>query len=517
MILELHIELQRVKPVVWRDIHIHHHATFEDLHHVIQLIFDWWDAYDYRFVVKDNNQHIAILNDEEASLKSNKRKCIVQRASEIKLDQYFTRNGKTIEYIYGANNCYEVYITFNQLHSPISNEQAYPIVVAAGNELLHSDGNEQEAVQFPFGKQQALQHKNLVNRLNKKLTYNLLRFSRNDYEIYLNDCWNDLFEATKRYYEHKPWNDISNQQVFAIYDESYDEYLFCSILGNNSDLYGLSVYIGFNGLLSLHTSLTKNLSIEQLFQIHSNLLLRFEQNNKNEALIERANKQPLVINDNIVAQFTSYRPGYFPWEIDEKEASMFILAIEETLRILEKIKSGLLLPNYIKEDCLLLLTRNNKNKVVESFITFDQMIKRILPLQLTLSDMEIKRLNNMSRSNDETVEFSLQYINVPIQRLKGNRPFLPLSSVIANQHTKHIIYHNVYDDRLNYKIVQAEFIHMINLLGYLPSLILTDDLTYHYLKPLLLQVDLPVRIEHDLPVTENVNATISQYLLSKVN
>src|SRR5699024_10182672 len=137
------------------------------------------------------------------------------------------------------------------------------------------------------------------------------------------------------------------------------------------------------------------------------------------------------------------------------------------------------------------------------------MIKKVLPVQLTISDEQLDYLKEIRQAKDLIVEFSLQYINVPIQRLKHKRPFLPLSSVIVDKKMKQIIYHNIYNVKLDYIIVQAEFYHMVQMLGALPSEIITDELTYHYLKPLLLIEDFPVTVTNKLPTTEEINKNVS--------
>src|SRR5699024_5105965 len=162
-----------------------------------------------------------------------------------------------IEYEYGLTNGWRLEVTLQKVLQPMTKNHLYPLCVDAGNELLNKIGSKRESIQFPFGKQRALQHHNLVNRLNEKIADNMLQFSTIDRKTYSKDCWIHLKQATEKYYDDKPWEDLTNQQIFAIYDEQFDEYLFCSVLGNDNGLYGLSVYVGFNGLLSLHTSLTK--------------------------------------------------------------------------------------------------------------------------------------------------------------------------------------------------------------------------------------------------------------------
>lgn len=504
-----------MKPTVWRAIHVHEDATFQELHNVIQLLFDWWDAYPYHFIIS-NDQTLSITKQGENYDASPDRKTFDRdTAINVPLAKQFRQIGDKVNYEYGSATCWELAITLHKRNDPLSDERAYPLCIDAGNELLHKSKNEKEAVLFPFGKQKALQHENLVNRLNNKISDNIIQLTTLDMEIYTANCWDRLHKATEQYYKYKPWKTLTNQQVFAIYDERFDEFIFCSVLGKDEEMYGLSVYIGFNGLLSLHTSLTKNLSIEQLFQLHANLLLQFEKKNKKRKQ-HYSSPASFFANDEVSAQFTSYKPGYFPWKIDKKEAAMFILAIEMTLYIYEKAKAGYPIPNYIEKDELLLLSvKNDSLQVTKTVITFEQIVKKLLPLQVTISDAQFKQLSKVKRVDNVTVEFSLQYVNVPIQRLKDNRPFLPLSSVITNAETGQIIYHNIYNARLDYSIVQAEFVHMIHLLDVLPGCILTDELTYHYLKPLLIVEDFPIQVKADLRMTKQINENVSHYLLTR--
>src|SRR5699024_4123423 len=125
---------------------------------------------------------------------------------------------------------------------------------------------------------------------------------------YTYHVWDRLKMLTNEYYKQKPWQHLTNQQVIAIYDGRFDQYLFCSVLGKENGLFGLSVYIGFNGLLSLHTSLTKKLSIEQLFHLHANLLLRFEK--ETPSSFQSSKGAPDLVDENIRVHYTSYEPGY---------------------------------------------------------------------------------------------------------------------------------------------------------------------------------------------------------------
>src|SRR5699024_3256941 len=135
----------------------------------------------------------------------------------IALGKQFQKIEDIVNYEYGLRTCWNLVITLHKRNSPHSNKQAYPLCIDAGNELLHKSENEKEAVLFPFGKQQALQHENLVYRLNKKITDNIVQLTPLDKDVYTANCWSRLHEATEKYYKSKPWKMMTNQQVFAIY------------------------------------------------------------------------------------------------------------------------------------------------------------------------------------------------------------------------------------------------------------------------------------------------------------
>lgn len=514
MILELKLELKRERPVVSRTIHIHPHATFKELHQVIQLMFDWWDTYPYRFYIKRQAKSI-IYECDRHHLKSTKEQKARHNTKEpVMLKEYFHPTNKRVIYEYGLKNRTSLTVTLHQIKRSKSMHTKYPICIRAKNERTRQTEQLDDAAELPFGKQRSLQYGSLIDRLNKRIADNIVQFSSAEWNIFNREPIERLQQFTAKYYEAAPWKQINNQQIFAIYDERFDEYLFCSVLGKENDLYGLSVYIGFNGLLSLHTSLTKRLSIEQLFHLHSNLLLQFE-NKPNEKQHMQTNSSTFITND-VKAHFTSYKPGYYPWKMNERERAMFSLAIEHTLKLYEDVESGFTIPNYIETDQILLIKQYVPGEETRyTYVTLEEMIKKVLPLQLTVSKSQLKSLKQKNKQKHLTVEFSLKYVDVPIQRLKDNRPFLPLSSVIANEKSKQIVYHNIYNSRLNYAIVQAEFMQMINMLGVLPNKILTDELTHHYLEPLLLVETFPIVIKDKLRVSDEINKNISQYLLTK--
>ena len=49
------ITLKDTKPPVWRKVMLPEHITFEELHHVIQMLFGWKDYHLHAFTFSDND------------------------------------------------------------------------------------------------------------------------------------------------------------------------------------------------------------------------------------------------------------------------------------------------------------------------------------------------------------------------------------------------------------------------------------------------------------------------------
>lgn len=512
VILQLHIEIEQSNKPVSRTIYIHSKATLQNLHETIQILYDWWDRYPSQFLHK-LDRTIALKD-----VKKNKESKIEGRSvlsKDSTLEKVFHHKDDQIFYEYGYRMCWTVRISLKDMKEPASLQETYPHCIAAENELNNEEYHGTEAVNIRFSNQETSNQDTLVNRLNKKLQDHILQRSIADISLNQKESWHELHQLTARYYKEKPWEWISNEQIFVLYNKDFDEYLFCTVLGQKNDFIGLSVYRGFTGLVSLHSSLTKSLSIEQLFQLHKNLLLQFQK--MPELPAKEFNSASSYLDEvGVYAQFTSYKPGYYPWKLSGKEVSLFSFALRRTLELFEKVKLGYDIPHYINEDRILLLTsEKNDAAVKETYLSFNQMVQKVVPIQVTVSSQDLAYLKGITQNDALTIEFSLQYVDVPIQRLKNNRPFLPLSSVIADRDTKQILYHNIYNTRLNYEIVQTEFVQMIRLLKQVPGKILTDPLTYHYLKPLLSLEQFPVTIDDKLTIVEEVNKNVLHYLLSK--
>ena len=124
------------------------------------------------------------------------------------------------------------------------------------------------------------------------------------------------------------------------------------MLGAAGYEFGLAVYIGQEGLQSLKDTQENIMEMFDLIIRQRSMLLSFVDRDelegkdyqliKNHGLSFRGRKQWV--------QFRSLVPGMHPWSIDEEEARMLLLAIEQTIAMYQRVKEGVIVPVMVIKD-----------------------------------------------------------------------------------------------------------------------------------------------------------------------
>lgn len=136
--------------------------------------------------------------------------------------------------------------------------------------------------------------------------------------------WKELYEAATRIKGLKPWEKFWDMDLIGIQYGSEEETVFFSILGRGGTCYGIAVYEGYEGLnrfLMLSMQQQMNLSPEYVMFNQKNLTCYW--GNRDEL----TDKQRKIIKDlgysyrgkNQWLYFLSFEPGYYPYNMDEKE------------------------------------------------------------------------------------------------------------------------------------------------------------------------------------------------------
>ena len=120
----LRIELQQTERPVWRELSIATDATFSDLHHAIQSLFDWDGGHCHTFQIRKGRRiESSIGPDDEYDDRSE---------YETPLTEIFKRKGSKITYVYDFGDNWELLVT-QQAKVPAKKGETGPICLGGKN------------------------------------------------------------------------------------------------------------------------------------------------------------------------------------------------------------------------------------------------------------------------------------------------------------------------------------------------------------------------------------------------
>src|SRR5699024_7013430 len=125
------------------------------------------------------------------------------------------------------------------------------------------------------------------------------------------------------------------------------EWIYCSVLGGGGEVFGLAVYIGDEGYTALMGSLSDMPPNFDFIVSQRSLLLSFEDREdleKDDYRLVKSYDIPFRGRKSWPS-FTSYKPGFYPWLMDDEEARLMLLGIERTMEVYQELTEGLEMPD----------------------------------------------------------------------------------------------------------------------------------------------------------------------------
>jgi len=127
-VYQFKIELDNIKPVIWRRIQVPEPYSFWDLHVAIQDSMGWTDSHLHQFTIKKPRSAkkyqmgIPSANDEEHDIK-------ILASWEEYIAEWFTFKNLTAEYLYDFGDGWNHQITFEAMF-PRNQGVKYPVCLA---------------------------------------------------------------------------------------------------------------------------------------------------------------------------------------------------------------------------------------------------------------------------------------------------------------------------------------------------------------------------------------------------
>lgn len=494
-----------MNPPVWRRILVDDQTSFLTLHELIQDAFDWDDSHLHEFTLpsKGNNGMFARQNRIGPNDDIYGDGSTLNEAEEIIASHLMSIKDKVI-YTYDFGDDWAHEILLENIMYP-ENGSTYPRCIKAKGMAPEEDSgglwwdDEEE-----FGSH--VDEKLLVDEINKQFEPYVVEV-RIDSKIAIEqENWHELFRLIDEYKSLSPWQQFWDTQMIAIENPVTNEMAYCCILGKSGEEFGLAVYLGDDGLLALRKIMENpEFSSEEIMLKQRSLLLsladRDELESDDYALIKnldlrfRGKKQwPM---------FRSFKPGYYPWTIDQEEVQILKSVLEEVNEVVKQFRNDPQgIPEYGSEKWLTLLSIDKESAQSKQNTMITHKVEALDKERPNIiSEIDMKRVKKKIKQFEWILEFDIHHIPMPVQKNPGDRPFFPMMVLAADHKQGVIVFSEILDQEQYEQNLQYVFLNIIEKIEVIPTeLWIENNEIIHILQHLLEDLSIRVVKVDQLPV-----------------
>ena len=257
--------------------------------------------------------------------------------------------------------------------------------------------------------------------------------------------WKELYEAGLEIKDLKPWEYLWDMDLISIILPEMKEPCYCSVLGRSGECYGIITYTGSDGLrdfISIAECGENGMPAEYVMYEQSNLSCYF--GNREE--VPKEQKQ--VIKDlslkfrgkNQWLYFESYKKGYTPYILDEKETMLLTKCLKQFILSIKAYKEQNISVDFEKGETLLHRYDGKKKQWVNKSAKLP-FYENEYPI-LILEDEILKNKLKKQPKINAVLEIDMAYINSIITDKNYERPVNPkllimmdhLNDMVIGQH-----------------------------------------------------------------------------------
>jgi len=127
-IIEFKIELEGIKPKIWRIFQVESSITFNELHKIIQKVMGWEDYHMYDFKAENTN----IIDSRSESFEQVLGRDIAKneiKANKAKLFDFIKNKGQKVTYMYDMGDSWEHKLTVKNIFEVDDSKKDFPVVI----------------------------------------------------------------------------------------------------------------------------------------------------------------------------------------------------------------------------------------------------------------------------------------------------------------------------------------------------------------------------------------------------
>lgn len=478
MIYQLKITLQHISPPIWRRIQVDSNTTFETLHELLQIAFDWTGYHLHTFEVKHGRYESIYIEPLEKEVNSFFDLSFHEKLEERKvpLAKFLKKEKDKCIYTYDFGDDWKHEIVLEKILE-LEPGIAYPRCIKA----MRLAPEEDSGMEFWSGEATVIETDNKalaaeINEMFQPFQKTGTKHSKNNTKNTnrASGAWHELFENATQLKKLKPWEWLEDDQIIVVQLPDTGEYAYCSVLGKLGEEFGVAIYIGNAGLISLQSTVNGMIDFEDLLAQQRSILVSFSDRDeletpdydiiKNLGLSFRGQKQwPM---------FRSFKPGYYPWFIDEEEVKMASVVLKQVADAAYRVKMGeISLPSIFEEKWFARIPVKTGDIIEwqDGFIAPKIQEEEDSPIPLFVSEFELAQLRKQVTSRfNAPIEFGSFNFHEPIQDDIDTRPYFPKVIIGVERKNGMVIYHKMTDQTSFEEQFQQAFLEMIKVLEKIP-------------------------------------------------
>lgn len=261
--------------------------------------------------------------------------------------------------------------------------------------------------------------------------------------------WRNLYLTAKELQKKAPWEYFWDAEILLVEDPSTGERFYCSVIGREETLHGVSIFRGEKGRTIVENLLdpTENLPFYAMLHAQDSLIVTYPPLKETQLeTFMHLNSLNLLDLKTPQPEIQKLEPGYSAWlYLDKEEVRIASLVLEQLIALLNE---GLLVKRTIPQkqyDSYLARIKIDGQWQTKSVSKLP--VKDGLPSEYSTEifedQLEIKRLKRAPRLAG-VHQIELIYAPAEVQELPNQRPIIPQILLIFDKKTKRLVAHETY-------------------------------------------------------------------------
>ncbi|HMK49131.1 MAG TPA: hypothetical protein VK435_03695 [Thermodesulfovibrionales bacterium] len=255
--------------------------------------------------------------------------------------------------------------------------------------------------------------------------------------------WKALYDAAVAFKRERPWEWVSETEVFGVANPKTGEVGYCCIMGELGEMLAMAVYEGTEGLqgyLKIRKGQIKPGNPDALY-VQKCLMLSFEGKKMlQEDELEIIDELGLVFRGRDAwPVFRSYKPGYFPWFLNRDEVLFMTVALNQAMVVFNRMKHDAELLHGSRKNLYLIRTlkkESGKAEWQDEWKTPAPMEENEKFFEEPVNEIRIQKLKKTLKPS--TAVWEIDFFHTPTPIMQGERPVFPYAIMVMDHDTRFI-------------------------------------------------------------------------------